>query len=1096
MAQVPLRADDPEQIGGYLLTARLGAGGMGVVYLGEAEDGGLVAIKVLRPELADDPEFRRRFQREVSVLTKIRGVCTVRVIAADTESVVPFMVTEFIDGPSLAEYVDWYGPLGADMLYGLATGLAEALTVIHAADVVHRDLKPSNVILAADGPKVIDFGIAQTLDATAVTKTGMMVGSAGFMAPEQVLGKPGPLADVFVWGVTIGFAASGESPFGGGPTEAVLYRVLHNDPDISAVPESLRSLVMAALAKDERYRPSAQQLLDRLTNPSAAPVTTVGAERVLDSPTQTVLSLTWRTGPMSAPPSATRVEGPTATDPGLLKPAPPGADWPTPAPAPAPPPVPAGPAGPAAESKGPVSRRTVSIGVAALAVAAAVILAVVLLTGNHGNSGSGSQAGSSNQNVPSASTLPTYQGQQQRGVFQTIDRIAAWGKTIVTTGSLTSNGVARQQFFVSSDGGATWHLAPVQLPGGGEPPVGFVADRIAAGPTGWLAWGPQVIWTSQNGQSWTLAATHGIEPRLPGDQVFVLTSTSTGFVAGGQGKASGGGNQGLVWVSHDGITWQRMTAAEVGMTLSGQTPQAIAYAATRGNDTVISDGGSGVWLSTDGGSSWNTVNVPIDHGAQNKISGLTSDGSGLLAVRPGTTASGAPDGVAYFSPNGQTWQFSGLIDPAGGWTPGVVKGSNDGFVVTGTASQNIYVAYTSTGTGSTWKATGSLGDTSGGPVPTAAAGPDGIATIVGATTGTKLGQQPVFLEADAAGTVRSVAISGIPGSLIPEAAVNSTAVADGEQIAVGSADGYPAVWRRALGTSSWNLVTSLSQVSGASDLAALSSVTHGSAGWLAAGTPGPVIFTSTDGIHWQSAGGNIQQDLAGVAAVAAASGPGGYLIDGKLVAAGGVCVADDWFSTDLTSWTRAHTAIPSTGSSQVLAVAAGAHGFVTAGSHNGQPAIWTTANGTLWTTDILPQPTGASAALLQQVAINGDVVVALGQQTTVTGTLPLAELSTDGGKTWQQVQFVSAGPNTTVTALTAGPGGFTAAGQFGSAGQLGAAIWRSPDGTSWTQLVISGLTGGGSHDITTLTPSGSAVTAIDSILSTQNQQYVTVPVRA
>jgi Protein kinase domain len=1094
LAQVPLRADDPEQIGGYRLTARLGAGGMGVVYLGEAEDGGLVAIKVLRPELADDPEFRRRFQREVSVLTKIRGVCTVRVIAADTESVAPFMVTEFIDGPSLAEYVDRKGPLGADMLYGLATGLAEALTVIHAAGVVHRDLKPSNVILAADGPKVIDFGIAQTLDATAVTKTGMMVGSAGFMAPEQVLGKPGPLADVFVWGVTIGFAASGESPFGGGPTEAVLYRVLHNDPDVSAVPESLRSLVTAALAKDERYRPSAQQLLDRLANPSAAPVTTVGAERVLDSPTQTVLALTWRTGPMSAPPSPTRVTGPVPTDPGLLQPAPPDADWPTPPPAPAPAPVGAVPA-PAPEAKGPVSRRTASIGLAVLAVAAAVVLAVVLLTGNHGKTGSGNQVGQSNQN-PLASTLPTYPGQQQRGVFQTIDRIAAWGQTIVTTGSLTSDGVARQQFFVSSDGGATWHLAPVQQPGGGEPPVGFIADRIAAGPTGWLAWGPQVIWTSQNGQSWTLAATHGIEPRLPGDQVFVLTSTSTGFVAGGQGKAPGGGNQGLVWVSHDGITWQRMTAAEVGMTLSGQTPQAIAYAATHGTDTVISDGGSGVWLSTDGGSSWNTVNVPVDHGAKNTISGLSSDGSGLLAVRPGTTASGAPDGVAYFSPNGQTWQFSGIIDPAGGWTPGVVKGSNDGFVVTGTASQNIYVAYTSTGTGSTWKATGPLGDTSGGPVPTAAAGPHGVATIVGATTGTKLGQQPVFLEANAGGTVRSVAISGIPGSLIPEAAVNSTAVADGEQIAVGSADGYPAIWRRALGTSSWTLVSSLSLVSGASDLAALSSVTHGPAGWLAAGTPGPVIFTSTDGIHWHSAGGNIQQDLAGVAAVAIASRPSGYLIDGKLVGAGGICVADDWFSTDLISWTRAHTAIPPTGSSQVLAVAAGPHGFVTAGSHNGQPAIWTTANGTLWTIDVLPQPTGASAALLQQVAISGNIVVALGQQTTVTGTLPLAELSTDGGKTWQQVQFVSAGPNTTVTALTAGPGGFTAAGQFGSSGQQGAAIWRSPDGTNWTQLVISGLNGGGRHDITTVTPSGSAVTAIDSVLTTQNQQYVTVPVPA
>ncbi|HEV3292166.1 MAG TPA: hypothetical protein VG123_24575, partial [Streptosporangiaceae bacterium] len=131
-----------------------------------------------------------------------------------------------------------------------------------------------------------------------------------------------------------------------------------------------------------------------------------------------------------------------------------------------------------------------------------------------------------------------------------------------------------------------------------------------------------------------------------------------------------------------------------------------------------------------------------------------------------------------------------------------------------------------------------------------------------------------------------------------------------------------------------------------------------------------------------------------------------------------------------------------------------------------------------------------------QVAITGNSVVALGQQTTVTGTLPLAELSTDGGKTWQQVQFVSAGPNTTVTALTAGPGGFTAAGQFGNAGQQGAAIWRSPDGMSWTQLVITGMTGGGSHDITTLTPSGTAVTAIDSILSTQNQQYVTVSVPA
>ena len=191
MAREPLRDHDPLRIGRYRLTARLGAGGMGLVYLGldTAGDGSQVAIKVLRPELADDPEFRARFGREVASLMLVRGDCTVRVIEAETESPQPFMVTEYAAGPLLSEYIDANGPLGADMLYGLATGLAEALTAIHAAGVVHRDLKPSNVILGQNGPKVIDFGIAQTLDATSVTKTGMMVGSAGFMAPEQVTGR-------------------------------------------------------------------------------------------------------------------------------------------------------------------------------------------------------------------------------------------------------------------------------------------------------------------------------------------------------------------------------------------------------------------------------------------------------------------------------------------------------------------------------------------------------------------------------------------------------------------------------------------------------------------------------------------------------------------------------------------------------------------------------------------------------------------------------------------------------------------------------------------------------------------------------------------
>ena len=188
MARAPLQQTDPAQIGRYRLVARLGAGGMGVVYLGETPDGQPVAVKVLRPELADNPEFRIRFGREVATLTRIQGMCTVRVIEADTEAPKPFLVTEYADGPSLSEYVDAHGPLDPGMLYGLATGLAEALAAIHAAGIVHRDLKPSNVLLTAGGPKVIDFGIAQALDTTSLTRTGITVGSAGFMAPEQVMG--------------------------------------------------------------------------------------------------------------------------------------------------------------------------------------------------------------------------------------------------------------------------------------------------------------------------------------------------------------------------------------------------------------------------------------------------------------------------------------------------------------------------------------------------------------------------------------------------------------------------------------------------------------------------------------------------------------------------------------------------------------------------------------------------------------------------------------------------------------------------------------------------------------------------------------------
>ena len=296
MARTPLRPDDPTRMGHYRLTARLGSGGMGVVYLGVSWDGAPVAVKVLRPELAGDEEFRRRFGREVAALVQVKGVCTVRVIEADSQSATPFVVTEYAQGPSLSEYIDKHGSVAPDMLFGLATGLAEALTTIHAAGIMHRDLKPSNIILTDAGPKVIDFGIARRQDTTAVTRTGMMIGSMGFMAPEQISGHPGPEADIFAWGVTVAYAAGGRSPFGAGSTHSVLYRIMYGDADIASVPDSLLPLVEASLAKDPQSRPSARQLLDRLTSGSSR----TGSA---DDTTQVILARTWQSGSHPSPPA-------------------------------------------------------------------------------------------------------------------------------------------------------------------------------------------------------------------------------------------------------------------------------------------------------------------------------------------------------------------------------------------------------------------------------------------------------------------------------------------------------------------------------------------------------------------------------------------------------------------------------------------------------------------------------------------------------------------------------------------------------------------------------------------------------------------------
>ena len=257
-----LQPGDPLVIGPYRLLGQLGSGGMGRVFLGLSAGGRHVAVKVIRPELAANPEFRARFQREVAVARTVNGMFTAVVVDADVDATAPWLATAYVAGPSLAQAVDARGPLSADSVLTLAAGLAESLAAIHAAGLVHRDLKPSNVLLAEDGPRVIDFGISRAAEATSLTSTGLVIGSPGFMSPEQAEGGVvGPPSDMFSLGAVLAFAASGEAPFGNGSTPALIYRVVHGAPDLNQVPARVRPLIERCMAKDPGERPSADDLL-------------------------------------------------------------------------------------------------------------------------------------------------------------------------------------------------------------------------------------------------------------------------------------------------------------------------------------------------------------------------------------------------------------------------------------------------------------------------------------------------------------------------------------------------------------------------------------------------------------------------------------------------------------------------------------------------------------------------------------------------------------------------------------------------------------------------------------------------------------------
>ncbi|MGP3968105.1 serine/threonine-protein kinase [Streptomyces sp. 6N223] len=416
-----LRPEDPRDIAGYVLQGRLGAGGMGTVYLSATRGGQPVALKAVHRHLAEDPRFRRRFEQEVRAARRVRGRYVVPVVDSNTEGSLPWLATEYVPGPSLAQAVTDRGPLPPATALRLMAGVAAALESVHAADVVHRDLKPGNVLLAPDGPAVIDFGIARAAEATALTGTDTRIGTPAYMAPEQIRGDAPavPATDVFALGLTAHFAATGTHPFGGGPAPVILYRIESKEPDLAACPDPLRDIVRRCLAKDPDDRPTPDEVVtlcrDVALGPGVAEVLPAAGWLPADATATTPLA------PASSQPTRTATVVPhSAGIPGSPSPPPPA--WPSP-PIPTPP-TPPSPPTPGARRW----RRGAGAGVAGVATAAVIALLAWFLTlggdgnddpsGTAGKDSTGGTAGSPSQQDPAAEETPSVTGET---VFSNLD---------------------------------------------------------------------------------------------------------------------------------------------------------------------------------------------------------------------------------------------------------------------------------------------------------------------------------------------------------------------------------------------------------------------------------------------------------------------------------------------------------------------------------------------------------------------------------------------------------------------------------------------------------------------------------------------------
>jgi len=707
-----------------------------------------------------------------------------------------------------------------------------------------------------------------------------------------------------------------------------------------------------------------------------------------------------------------------------------------------------------------------------------------------------------------------------RGISQTMGQVASDGTEIVAVGSQSGARIGRAQFFVSQNDGRSWAMGSVQTPAGGEPPPGHAARFVAGGQGAWVAVGPSSIWMSPDGRTWTLTPSPGM-PLRPGDQLSVLRRTASGFIAvgtniprGDQAKSSP-----VVFLSGNGINWQRLGASQLRLSAGTGRVLNLKYAATEGTLILIAGDttsqASGAWLSRDGGSTWVAAGAPpAGHGAQPRIVGVAAVKGGFVLLRPTTGA--RPDLDVFYSPNGTTWTFQATLATPAGLVAGPADGGPSGAVVTGRAGRTLTAFVSANGV--SWQQTQAFGAAAAESVSGVAMA--GSGAVVTATTSGSQSRQPAITMVAAGAPARQVDVAKIPGAFDPQLAVNALAAEAGTQVAVGSANGYPAAWMSADGGSSWTLANGATQaVFGRPGVQQLTGVTYGSAGWLAVGgvTAGaaqhPVVLSSAAGRSWQAADGEAAFGGPGLVTEQAAAGPDGYVIVGyQNVKAAGTAptsanrtVAAAWWSAGLTGWERAGDAAAgaleggggSGAGEQMLAVVARSEGFVAVGSDGNQAAAWVSPDGRTWRQAHLPVLVGSAGAVLQHVASGGRTVVAVGTAVTTTGQrLPFAASSSDGGATWTEAALpVPAGLDlrTSVTALAAAGGGFTATGMFGSTpGHQDVVVWTSGNGSAWTAATPTGqgLTGPGIQAITSLALSGSTLTGVGYTASPAGEQPV------